>query len=264
MKHFLRIGLPLLVLAGLIAGLALPVAAADQPQAPVTAKWKAPVNTVGGEVTAIAADKTSFTVKPRAGDPVTIKVDANTKYYKTNPPALPQNLEQLKERGQQRAEAMKEKAMARLDALKERIKNLPNQRGLGNKGQTPAPQATPTPADLDAAFLARIEKTTQPASFGDIAVGDIVLVKTMPNENLAKYVVITKRLPIARVEGTITAVSANTITITPTGGQPLVLNWDKDTRFTLQGAITIQAGQTATAVYNTETMKASVISVKVA
>jgi len=266
MKHFLRIGLPLLVLAGIVAALALPAAAADQPQAQTPVKRFVLPNTVSGEVTAIAADKTSFTVKPRTGDPVTIKVDANTKYYKTTPPVRPQNLEQIKEQAQKRTEAMKDRALSRLNAMKERIKNLPNQRGLGNKGQTPSPQATPTPTpvDSDAAFLTRIEKTSQPASFGDIAVGDIVLVRTMPNENLAKYVVITKKLPIARVEGTITAVSANTITITPTGGQAVVLNWDKDTRSTIQGAITIQVGQTATAVYNTETKKASVISVKAA
>ncbi|GEM_PF-7126963 len=266
MKHFLRIGLPLLVMVGLVTALALPVAAADQPQVPVARGWKAPVNTVGGEVTAIAADRTSFTVKPRTGDPVTVKVDASTKYYKTIPPAPPQNQEQLKEKARQRAEAMKDRALARLDALKERIKTLPNQRGLGNKGQAPAPQATPkptpTPADLDAAFLARIEKTTQPATFGDIAVGDIVMVRTMPNENLARYVVITKKLPVARVEGTITAVSANTITITPGGGQAVVLNWDKDTRFAIQGATTIQVGQTATAVCNTETKKALMISAR--
>lgn len=257
MKHFLRIGLPLLVLVGLITALALPVAAADQQQITPPLKRMFPANTTGGEVTAVAADKTSFTIKPMTGDPVTIKVDANTKYYKTTPPTPLQNQERFKE-----------KALAQLDALKERIKNLPNQRGLGNKGQAPSPQATPkptpTPADLDAAFLARIEKTAQPAAFSDIAVGDMVLVRTMPNENLAKYVVITKKLPIARAEGTITAVSANTITITPSGGQAVVLNWDKDTRFTIQGAITIQVGQTATAVYNTETKKASVISAKAA
>jgi len=262
MKHFLRIGLPLLVLVGLVAALALPVAAADQPQAPVARGWKAPVNTISGEVTAIAADRTSFTVKPRTGDPVTVRVDANTKYYRTVPPAPPQNQEQFKERARERAEAMKDRAVARLDALKERVKTLPNQRGLGNKGQTPAPQTTPTPTDLDRAFLERIEKTTQPATFGDIAVGDIVLVRTMPNENLAKYVVITKKPPIARVEGSVTAVSANTITITPGGGQAVVLNWDKDTRFTIQGAVSIQVGQTATAVYNTGTGKASMISAR--
>jgi len=257
MKHFLRIGLPLLVLAGLVASAALPAAAADQPQVPAVKRF-VPADTTGGEVTAIAADKTSFTIKPRVGDAVTIKVDANTRYFKTNPiPGPRASIQGLKNK---------------LHGLGGMLQNLGKniQRGLSNKGQTPAPQATPTPkptptaAELDQAFLARIEKTTQPATFGDIAIGDIALVRTAPNSNLAKYVVITKKPPVARVEGTITAVSANTITITPTGGQAVVLTWDKDTRFTIAGAITVKVGQTAIAVYNTETKKASVISVKAA
>lgn len=267
MKHFLRIGLPLIILAGLIAGLALPAAAADQQPTAPPVKRGFPPNTVGGEVTALAADRTSFTIKTMAGESVTIRVDGNTKYYKVTPPAPPQNPEQLKERAQQRLETMKEKALGRLDAMKERIKNLPNQRGLGNKGQqAPAPQATPRPtptqADMDEAFLKGLPKNAAAAGFGDIAIGDHVLVRTMPNENLAKYVVINKRPPVARAEGAITAVSANTITITPAGGQPLVLNWDKDTRFTIHGATAVQVGQNATAFYNTETKKVSAVSVK--
>jgi hypothetical protein len=264
-KNLLRIGIPLMLVVGVVAGAALPVFAADKSTAgQPESKPGFPPNYTRGEVTAIASDKTSFTVNTGTAIPQVIKVDANTKYF-----VIPGDLEQAREKAQDKLKDLKDKANQAKERVQEKLKNLPNERGLGNKGNAPSTPpglqnkapAQP-PVDTDEVFLGQVRKTGRTAAFTDITIGDRVVVKTMPNENLAKFVVIYKKHAVNRAAGTITALGAGTISITPTGGQALNLKWDKDTRFTIEGAVAVQVGQTATVVYNTETMLARSVMVK--
>jgi hypothetical protein len=49
--------------------------------------------------------------------------------------------------------------------------------------------------------------------------------------------------------------------VTWADGTEVVLGWDANIRFVLKGLISVQTGQTATAICNTETMKAKAVEV---
>lgn len=268
MKKFLsakpvRIGLVILT-AGLVLGLALPgVVAAKEARIPPDL---ASPNTLKGKVTVIATDKTSFNIQTASGETVTIKVDSNTKYYEVMLPINTAAIDKLRERLQ--------------DRLEKAIKNHSNnERGKGNKnGQANSQAYLNEDEDEQAealseednaqvmveqlkAGLPAIWRQNRAATFNDLAVGETVVVRVMPNENLAKQVVIVKQSGISKVHGTITAVGASSITITRSDNTSITLSWDGNTRFILKGVISVQNGEIATAVYNSETKLAKLVSV---
>jgi hypothetical protein len=108
--------------------------------------------------------------------------------------------------------------------------------------------------------LSRFGKEGQ---FSDIQVGDRVIAQVKTADNLATQVLIIKAPAIQRVKGIITAVSDNSITITPANGTAITLSWDGNTRFVLKGLISVQNGQYASAVYNRNTMTAQTVDVQV-
>ena len=105
------------------------------------------------------------------------------------------------------------------------------------------------------------------ATFDDIKIGSRVVVWLVPGENkpTAKVVVIIlKPVNAGRVGGTITNIdeAAQSITIAPANGaEEATLKYDENTLFTLKGTIRVGVGQTARAIYNTETMVAKVVRV---
>ena len=108
------------------------------------------------------------------------------------------------------------------------------------------------------------------ATFDDITVGDKVVVWLAPEAGsyLAKIVTIIEPTTYACINGTITDVSGNLITIkrVSDGAEvtlEVTLEYTDDTVFILKGIIGIdeEAEQFACAVYNTETMMARVVRV---
>lgn len=290
LKRALTLGTILLVVVALVVGVALPgLAASDDTK---SQQANPPTKILRGQVAAVAADKKSFTIQ-RGTDPaqIVIKVDDNTKYFKIVPPfKVPQvaravppvpNARPMVPPGlsDKLPRELKEKLQKQ---LQERLKNKPQtpakdvERGLGKKGEDDVPEITDE-------MLSGLEQEGQQAqghfpgvpriinwlrllakkaTFDDIAVGDRVIVKVMPNENLAKLVLIIKQPKIKSVRGTITAVDNTSITITPTGGTAITLKWNESTRFVLHGLIAVQAGQFGNAVYDIDTMITSVVNVR--
>jgi hypothetical protein len=273
----------------LVLGLAMALPAmAEATATPTTTANDANLNLVRGKVAAIAADGKSFEVLTAASAVVVISVDGNTKYYLVNGTAAA--VEQVKTRVQER---VKEKQQN----IKNNKNNVENQRGNGdNKGKNKenqvVAQTSQTTAvneddvnyeedtDMEEVLNANAEnqqgvwgkfksvfnrnpKMGQKAAFADLVVGDGVLVKVMPNENLAKQVLIIKASDIKTVKGDITAVTDTTFTITPkdTTIDPVVLKWDANSRVIIKGAVSIKTGQYAVAVYKVSTLTIRIMDV---
>ncbi len=166
-----------------------------------------------GQVTGIAADKSSFGIQSNDQNQLTIKVNQNTTYLKAVIP---------------------EEALASVLGL---IESLMGENALTTVGG-------------QSGLFGQSGTTILPGNFTDLAVGDSVSINAPSgNNNPASEVVILKFQNILHVRGTITAIAASTITITPTSGNPVTIGWDSDTRFLLRGVISIQTGKIANAVY---------------
>jgi hypothetical protein len=100
------------------------------------------------------------------------------------------------------------------------------------------------------------------AEFGDIAVGDRVVVWLAPGENnLAQRMLIIKPTTYANVSGTITDISPSAITIAPADGEPVTLSYNESTVFVLSGFIAVEEGQYARAIYDSDNMVAKRVTV---
>ena len=272
------------------------------------------LTTVKGKVTEIAADKLSFVVQPTEGDPITITVDANTKYYLARVTELKdikvkiekqiQEQEQVREQIKERFQEKVQNSDQISEEIKDKIQTRMNERGMaGNTGT--AADNTNTDEDADNTLDELIDETInenledaeeleqelidseqgpknlmdrvkawfgtqklpgEKAAFADIEVGIGVVVRVMPNENLAKQVLIIKATDVVAkpgtVKGIITDVTNTSITIKPADADAVTIKWDANTAITLKGYIAIEEGLAVSAIYNTETMIAKVINVK--
>jgi len=111
------------------------------------------------------------------------------------------------------------------------------------------------------------------ATFGDLAIGDKVVVLLAPpvidaltteaEEKLtAQAVLIIKPSVWERVAGTIKRLSDDVIVIEPVGGGDAVpLRYDESTTFILKGFTSVEVEQFARVLYNTETTIARVVRV---
>ena len=119
-------------------------------------------------------------------------------------------------------------------------------------------------------LFGRVHQFGKKATFDDIRVKDRIIARVMPNENLAKEVLIIKSVPppslhpIKKINGTVTLGENNSLTITPAEGSPVILTWDSDTQFILKGLIAVANEQQASASYNSNTLKAMVVHVSAA
>ena len=238
-RNALKIGIPFIVIMTLVMGTALPVLADS------TSKLVSTLRLVQGEVISITSDNSTSdnsTIVVQNGNQqqVTIKVDSNTKYF-----VVPAG-----------------KASAAINSNTVKVKKVDQK---VNKVQPPQSQAVEEQAITancgnNSNGLDRFGKEGQ---FSDIQVGDRVIAQVKTADNLATQVLIIKAPAIQRVKGIITAVSDNSITITPTNGTAVTLSWDGKTRFVLIGLISVQNGQYASAVYNRNTMTAQTVDVQV-
>jgi hypothetical protein len=234
-RNALKIGIPFLMTVTLVLGMALPVLADNMPK-PITG-----LRVVQGEVMSVASDNSTFVVQNGNQQPVTVKVDSNTKYFivPTGKPAAAINSNIVKDKTIDKKVNKVKPEQSQAAELKE----LGVTANCGN--------------DLNG--LGRFGKEAQ---FSDIQVGDRVIAQVKTTDNLATQVLIVKAPLIQRVKGIINAVSDNSITITPTNGTAVTLSWDGNTRFVLKGLISVQNGQYAAAVYNRNTMKAQTVDVQ--
>ena len=286
-----KIGIAVALVTVLAISMAVPALAKGGDKAASGASGVTAANTlnvVKGKVTAIDTAGSTFEVQPASGDAVTITVDTNTKFYQVNAGSanLPAIKAQVKERVQQMQQARQD--------LKTKGNNNTNQRGLGNKNTAPATTQATTNTntaevdeandpeellEMEAGLQANTEapqgffgkfkaifnrgpKFGQTAAFTDLVVGDGVVVNVMPNENLAKQVLIVKASNLETVKGEITDVNADSFTVTAADDTEVTLQWDANTRVTIKGAISIEVGQYAQAVYNSETLIAKTINVR--
>lgn len=271
-KKFIKISSVVMTVA-LVLGLVLSgVVAADESENQPSTTAAQAVKILKGKVTEIDTGKTFFVVQSGDQDPVTVKVDANTRYYTLETQQANPKLEQAREKIQEKIEKTKEQLQQRLEKAKDKI----IERGLGKKnGQVEQDEnnaqgedTEDLPANIENKIQNKLQgainslhRFGEKAAFEDIAVGDAVVVRLMPNENLAKEVLIVKVQPsvFSKVNGIITAVDNDSITIKKADNTEVEIKWDANTQFVLKGLISVEAGQTATAVYNTETMLAKVV-----
>ncbi len=199
------------------------------------------INIIQGRVASIAQDGNSFVVQKADESQVTVTVDSNTKYFI----------------GTGLSPAQKNKIQEQLNKVQEKLKRL--QRGLGMKwGQVPCNDIAAAAGEPGMMGSLR---SVKPGAFTDLAVGQAVVVRMMPNEALAKQVLILKALPLAAVSGTVSAVGDHTFTVTKADSTTVVLTWDGDTRFVIRGYASLQVGQTVNALYNSDTKLAKVVKV---
>lgn len=235
-RNALKIGIPFLVITTLVMGVALPVLA-DNESKPITGR------VVQGEVISVASDNSTFVIQNGSQQQVTVTVDSNTKYFivpagKTS--SAINNVTVKEKTAANKANQVKPKQSQAAELKEPGI--------TANCGN-------------DSNLLNRFGKETQ---FSDIQVGDRVIAQVKTADNLATRVLIIKAPVIQRVKGIITAVSDNSITITPANGTAVTLSWNGETRFVLKGLISVQNGQYASAVYNRNTMETQTVDVQVA
>ncbi len=114
-------------------------------------------------------------------------------------------------------------------------------------------------ADKQFGNVNSLQRLGKQGSFEDIAVGDNAMVHLMLNQNIAKEVFIIKPPRIQRLQGTISGIEDNSLTISKSDNTTATLNWDSSTTFVLKGSLCVQTGQTAIAVYHSDSMRAIAI-----
>lgn len=230
----LKLIMALILSIGLVTGSTLAVMAKEEkPEAKNTVS----VEMYRGEVVSIDAAAGSFVIKNGAKE-LTITTDNNTKYFKLPTPAnaisAVRNKLELKDKGPKEVK--------------------PNP-GVGIGGQ-----------------IQVVRKGGNPATFGDISVGNTVAVQVSKGTTLAKLVIISEpsanatSKPVdtfAKISGNITALdtTGKTIIIAPSSGAAVALNYNDQTVFTLRGITAVAVGQTAQAVYRVKDMMARSVNI---
>lgn len=252
-RNIFRIGIALVLVVGLVLGLALPGLAAQEDKA--INQGKILQSIIRGDVT--GKGTSSFNVKTNKGLEIVVMVDGNTKFFLV-PGAMKaadvaiQKIEQERIRTQPQTAEGK---LAQKPALSNKAAKLNESTGPKAEGKGILKQD-------DLKWLQRFGKE---AGFGDLAIGDKVLVYPVAVVNstaitvTAKIVLIIKQPVLKQIKGTIEAVGANSITIA--GDTTITLSYDKDTVFTLRGIISVQPGQMAHVVYNVEKNLAKRVSI---
>ena len=229
MRKVLRIGVLFFVVAALIVGGAFPVTAGAA--APGLAS-----NTVQGIVMSVASDNLSFIIQNGSQPQVTVQVNQNTKYF-----IVPMGRVQTYVTNQVTKDIKQDK-------------NKQTRAGAMSELHIPANWQN---------NLGWLTTFNSKAKFSDIKVGDKVIAGISNADNSARQVLIIKAPVIVSVKGTISAVSANSTTITPSNvGTPVTVSITDNTRITLKGLLSVQVGQYAVAVYNKNTLIAQTINIQ--
>lgn len=272
----LKVAIAFVLVVGLICSLALPAMAKNEGKANPDTSNFVRVNTIKGKVESKSEDGSSFVITDQGDNQTTIKVDSNTRYYLVQAAPFSMAIKnKIQDQIQDKVQEFKNNLPVNPKNNKPDIMpNNLNQRGLGNKnGQLGL--VNEVADDLDLAMenpeleqgLIKNEQGPQglfnkiksffggwpsfgkAASFEDLKIGDGVIIRVMPNENLAKQVLIVKPSNIKKVNGIIETVNNDSFVVNPEEGDNVVLTFNSDTRVMLKGAIAMAAGQWATVVY---------------
>lgn len=268
-RNALKICVPFIAIMTTVLSTALPVLA-DSTLRPVPA-----IRLVQGEVLSVSSDNSTsdnstFVIQNRSQQQMTIKVDANTKFYIISMGKAAEATEVISAvRDKITEKKANKKESVQFDTLEPNVNETepkakdkaPQLKRVEPKVKSVEPQTSVVTAycGTDPYWLDRYGKQAQ---FSDIQVGDRIVAWVKTADNLAIQVLIIKGPAIQKVKGTITAISDNSTTITPTSGIGVTLIWDANTRFVLKGLISVQSGQYAAAVYNKTTMMAITVDVQ--
>ncbi len=253
----LKIAVASVLALSLVLGLALPALADSDEPMPWTEDAKASI--VRGTVTEVDEENQAYFKVQSGEDEIGIRVDENTGYFMLDVPGRITALaQQFRLRNQAEAGTPEEPGTClgvqnrvRAGALVSSQARLRVQNRVAQTEEVPLPE--PQQA-IRRPFGAGAE-------FSDIEVGDRVVVWLADGESLARWVLIVKPATCARVSGTITDVSSETIEITPDDGEAVTLRYNEDTVFVLNGFIAVEEGQLARAVYDSENMMAEKVAV---
>ena len=183
--------------------------------------------TLHGQVESISTDNNSFTIRSDNQDSMTVTVDQNTTYLKVTIPE------------------------AALSAMMNMLETMVGKGPFFSSGGMPGMPGMP-------GMFGGSGISAQLATFADLAPGDIVTIKTT-TANLASEILMVKLPDIRRAVGTVTSVTPDSITITPSNGDAVTLNWDEETRFILKGQTAIETDQEAMVIYRTASMEAILV-----
>jgi len=190
---------------------------------------------VFGQVISTAADQASLVIEKDDGSDVTIPVDSNTVYV---------------------VETVDSTTLSDMAGNMEDRMGYGNQMGFGQmpkSSYTPKASSTPGMPDYDRMFGQRA-RNIQMGSFGDIAAGDLALVRGLSDDNPANVIFIVKFTDnIKYLQGKISSVSDDSVTILPTPGNETTLNIDSQSKLLLIGSGSIKAGQRISLVYDSST-----------
>lgn len=131
-----------------------------------------------------------------------------------------------------------------------------------------APEHGGGAVDLHTDSATRISRNGAVATLADVKVGDAAEARYDATTKLASRIEARSERPqpLAQVEGTVTAVTASSFTITPEHGGPVTLNVNATTRYFLRDApatlADVKAGQHAHASYDRTTLLAAVVRVQ--
>ncbi|MBI2832238.1 MAG: hypothetical protein HYX79_08280 [Chloroflexi bacterium] len=246
-KKLLIVATSVTLIIGMLAGVAFPAFAAQDGQENQPKKGPRAIN---GQVTEIDGGKTFFVVKSGQKD-IKIAVDGNTQYFKASVPQ--KAAAAIKERIQKAKPQIQKVA----PGLKQRLINKGKPANTPGQDQSQGRQANPASAP---------RLPGEPATFEDIAVGDRMMVRVVAGTDppLAQQVLIVKVTPspYAQITGTISVINGNDVTITGKDNATVTVTVDPDTNVVIKGALSVQAEQTAHAVYHKDTKIAKLLRVK--
>jgi len=278
----LKVAVASIIALSLVLGLALPALADSGKPLPSTENVKARI--VRGAVTEVDEENQAYFKVQSGEDEIGIRVDENTGYFLLDAQRPITTLaQQLRLRNQAEVNAQVEQNMSL--GVQSRVRAgalVSNQTRLRVQNQVAQTETVPVVEPQQTRLrvqdqLVQTETVTLPeprqaillpfgdkAEFSDIEVGDKVVVWLADGESLARWVLIVKPASYARVSGTITGLTSETVEITPEDGEAVTLRYNGDTVFVLNGFIAVREGQLARAVYETENMLAERVSVSLA
>ena len=265
MPKVLKIAGASILALGLILGLTLPGLATSEAAPPEADDFQ--IRIVKGKVIEVNIGEEGqgeFDIQS-GEEELTISVDEDTKYFKLCVPgrivALARHWMQFRHQNQEELGAPGWQGMGlglqnqvRARALVQHQMRLQNQIILPlDNGDLPEPGRPK---------LKWLRPFGEESEFGDIAVGDRVVVWAEENsELLAKRVLIIKPTTYANVSGTITDISSSSIEIAPDDGEEVTLYYNRGTIFILRGITQMEEGQYAHAIYDSANMLAKRVTV---
>lgn len=245
MKRFIKsrstqIVSALTLVMALVLSLSVPAMAKSRDKGITETPKNFQMHSIKGKVNLVASNSLSFVVAENATSTITIKVDSNTKYYMVK---AGQYAKGIKDQVQQRVQDFKNNGPNN-DEVYSAICNSELEQGLLRNWQ-----GHRNAFDKIKSWFGGWRGFGEKAAFSDLEIGDGVIVQVMPNETLAKQVLIVKPSNIKKISGTIQSITGNTFIVRPDSGTDIILTIDSNTIVELKGSMGLSGGQWVSVVY---------------